>query len=257
MVSGVGFKSTTDDEQEGAPRKKMVSRGLVIAFSFLVLVIVIYGLLKLWHGSLVSQSRDLDSRTTQINLDIQKSLAASDVADFASRADVMQNDLYRGYDTNDVLNEIQKIMILKEGGPRVVLKSFEHNAGASEKKTNGNVSSVITGRGNVTISADADTFDVMAQQIEVFKKSDIFDNVVVGTTDRDDSGRIIFTLTMDVVGYEQSPYEKNGLDALNVSEQQDDAEDVLIFDNEDGVDVTESVDDVQFEEDLNDVIIDD
>lgn len=203
MVSGVGFKSSIDEEQEGAPRKRMVGRGLTIAFVILILVLAGYFSLKFWHESLVAESTAIDNEIAQINADIEKILVDGDVADFASRAIVMESDLYRGYDTNDVLNEIESIMVLKSSdgsGARVVLKSFEHSVG------------------KVNISADADNFDVMAQQIEQFKNSPMFDNIVVGTTDRDDTGRIIFELSMSVVKYDRTPYEKEN---VSVNKTQD------------------------------------
>jgi hypothetical protein len=202
MVSGVGFKNTAvEDDQGGAPRKRTISRALFVSFGVLVVVIASYGLLKLWESSLRSESDGLDGEITSVNDEIVKSLSG-ETSDFAVRSHVMDKELYRGYDTNDVFQEIERIMI-----PRVVLKSFQHDSGAHEKKTVGTVSSTITGQGKVTITADADTFDVMAQQIEVFKKSEYFENVKVGTTDRDDFGRIIFTLTMDVKPSTTSPYD--------------------------------------------------
>lgn len=210
MVSGVGFKNTADEEYGGVPRKHMVSPALIITFAVLVLVFATYGGLKLWLGSLQKQTVMLGEEIRSLDEQTQKALSG-EVSDFLVRAHATDKELYRGYDTNDVLNEIEKIMIKKDSdgsGNRVVLKSFQHNSGAHEKKTVGDASVVTAGKGNITISADADTFDVMAQQIEEFKKSDLFSNVKVGTTDRDESGRIVFTLTMDVNEYDKSPFEK-------------------------------------------------
>ncbi|MFA5986251.1 MAG: hypothetical protein WC819_02800 [Parcubacteria group bacterium] len=202
MVSGIGFKNTAvEDDQGGTPRKRTISRALLVSFGVLVVVIASYGLLKLWESSLRSESDVLDGEITAVNDEIVKSLSG-ETSDFAVRSHVMDKELYRGYDTNDIFQEIERIMI-----PRVVLKSFQHDSGAHEKKTVGTVSSTITGQGKVTITADSDTFDVMAQQIDVFKKSEYFENVKVGTTDRDDFGRIIFTLTMDVKPSTASPYD--------------------------------------------------
>lgn len=238
MVSGIGFKNTTDEDQ-GAPRKRTVSRALLVAFGILAAVVITYGLLKLWESSLRSQSNALNQEIDSVNKEISSSLSG-EVADFAVRSTVMEKELYRGYDTNDIFEEIENIMI-----PRVVLKSFQHDSGAHEKKTVGSVSSVITGQGKVTISADADTFDVMAQQIDMFKQSKYFTNVKVGTTDRDDSGRIIFTLSMDVQNSDTSPYDQGGTTTTNsaasvrVDNSQDSTTNVRVDDGAQGsVDVT-------------------
>lgn len=250
MVSGVGFKNTANEEQKGAPRKRMVSRGLIVTAGFLFLIVALWGMLKMWDSKITGEVTNLDQMIKDVNIKISQNLADSDVSDFAVRAGILEGGLYRGYTTNDILDEIESIMIRKDSdqsGARVVLKSFAHNSGAYEKKSVGGVSATISGEGNITISADADTFDVMAQQIEEFKKSAYFDNVVVGTTDRDDSGRILFTLTMDVKGYDTSAYEKYSTgSAMNVSTSEDvfvqvdtaDGEaDVTVTDGETSVDV--------------------
>lgn len=204
MVSGIGFKNTADEEQQGAPRKHTISHALLVAFGVLVIVVVIYGALKMWESSLKKEATSLDQQIKDVEAQILENLSG-ETADFAVRLETFEDELYRGYDTNDIFTEIENIMI-----PRVVLKDFQHNSGAEERRpVAGNTTTTVTGRGTITISADADNFDVMAQQIEVFKKSPFFDNVTVGTTDRDDAGRIIFTLSMDVNPSKESPYDQD------------------------------------------------
>ncbi|MEA3322764.1 MAG: hypothetical protein U9Q12_00935 [Patescibacteria group bacterium] len=220
MASGLGFESTTDVKHKGAPRKKTVSRGLIVAFVLLLLVLLVFGGLKMYEKKLDAQKDGITAQITEQRTRLANALTP-ETADFIVRARVLEDELYRGYESNDILGEIEDIMILKESdqsGNRVVLKSFQYNAGAHTTKKFDAGNATITGAGSVTITADADTFDVMAQQIDAFKKSEYFDNVQVGTTDRDDFGRIIFTLTMDVVGYEKSPYEKKDNDAASVEE---------------------------------------
>ncbi len=212
MASGLGFESTSDGgEHKGAPRKKTVSRGLIVAFALLLLVLLAFGGLKMYEKKLDAQKDGITAQITE-----QRTLLANaltpETADFIVRARALEDELYRNYESNDILDEIENIMILKESdqsGNRVVLKSFQYNAGAHTAKKFDAGNATITGAGSVTITADADTFDVMAQQIDAFKKSEYFDNVQVGTTDRDDFGRIIFTLTMDVTDDNQSPYENS------------------------------------------------
>lgn len=210
MVSGVGFKNTTTQPRSVAVRTKMVSPALLATFGVLLIAGLIYGALWLWHTSLQKKVGTLTMEINNTNVEIQKIVEGS-AGDFGVRATTMQKDLYKDYEANDILREIESIMIKKSSdgsGGRVVLKSFQYNAGAYDTQAFGNTTRTVTGKGTVTISADADTFDVMAQQVEVFKESDLFDAVKVGTTDRDDTGRIIFTLTMDVNHNDKSPYEK-------------------------------------------------
>lgn len=196
MVSGVGFKNTATEDHGGAPRKKMVSQGLIITFMIFLVIAGITGGLYLWKNNLKAQATQLDAEIARVNT--ATSDALEEVAEFAVRSQALEDQIYRGYDTNDILREIENIMI-----PRIVLKSFQHNASSYERTTNKNVQT----KGSITISADADTFDVMAQQIEVFKKSPYFSDVKVGTTDRDDLGRIIFTLSMHVNDSEETSYD--------------------------------------------------
>ncbi len=238
MVSGVGFQNTANNEESGGRHKKTVSKGLIVAAVLLVLVIVVWIGLRMQNKSLDNKLATLEADTLNVNTQISTALS-EEASDSALRAYTMEKELYREYESNKILDEIENIMVLKSSnGNRVVLKSFQYNAGAYTKKTYKAGSATLKGAGSVTITADADTFDVMAQQIEAFKTSTYFDNVQVGTTDRDDSGRIVFTLTMDVVKYDQSPYEsdnmtvdENNQDNMTVDTTEESA-DVVDNDNE-------------------------
>ncbi len=227
MASGLGFKNASTQQGAQARRKKMVAPALLITFGVLLIAGGTYGALLLWHNALQKKVSGLVREIGNVNVEIQKMVEGS-VGDFGVRATTMQKDLYKDYETNDILQEIEQIMIKKSSdgsGHRVVLKSFQYNAGAYDKQAFGNTTRTVTGKGNVTISADADSFDVMAQQVEKFKESDLFDAVKVGTTDRDESGRIIFTLTMDVNRNDKTPYEKRAMTSgavFGVEEETDD-----------------------------------
>lgn len=256
MVSGVGFKSEASEEQKGVPRKRMVSRGLVVAFIVLVLTGALLGGLKMWESNLNNEIKSLESQVIDTKKEMNDKLSDSDVLDFSQRAGYVEKELYRGHSTNEVLDEIESIMVLNQDtGNRVVLKSFEHNAGAYERKSVGDVSAVITGPGSITISADADNFDVMAQQIEKFKESEYFDNVAVGTTDRDDFGRVVFTLTMDVREFDQSPYET--YDGTGAMSEPAPASDENIFVEDGNVSVEANDGNVSVETNDSDVLVQD
>jgi hypothetical protein len=234
------------------PRKKTVSRGLIVVFIILVLVVLAYVGLNMYKKQLDTQVEDLKAQTQQQRIALNTALS-DETADFVVRSAALDKELYRGYDSNDVLGEIERIMILKESdnsGHRTVLKSFQYNSGSKTKKVFDDGEATLTGSGSVTITADADTFDVMAQQIDAFKNSEFFDEVQVGTTDRDDSGRIIFTLTMDVVGNSTSPYESDNISSTeSVTEDvelntEDTIEDVDIITNTE----TDSIEDTPVED---------
>ncbi len=259
MASTVSFRSEVSEQKKGIRKKRMVSRGLLIAFLFSLVAVAAWLSLYMWEKSVASEVNDINSRIKQVQKETRDKLHSGDALDFAMRARFVEKELYRGRTTNDVLDEVERIMVINDdamaisnevrdlvrartglteeelrradsvrdilgdaiqendinaifeksnaSGDRVVLRSFEHNAGAYQEEKSDVVSRVITGPGTVTITADADSFDVMAQQIEKFKRSDYFENVLVGTTDRDDAGRIVFTLTMDVKKFEKTPYE--------------------------------------------------
>ncbi len=211
MVSGIGFQNTTDNEENKGRHKKTVSKGLIIAAVILVFVILVWLALVMQNKSLDNKLASLKTKTDDVNTQVATTLS-DETSDSALRSYAMERELYREYESNDILGEIENIMVLKSSdGNRVVLKSFQYNAGAYMKKAYKVGSATLKGAGSVTITADADTFDVMAQQIDAFKTSDYFENVQVGTTDRDKSGRIVFTLTMDVVKHGQSPYESDDM----------------------------------------------
>ncbi len=211
MVSGVGFQSG-DTEQQNAPRTRLVSRGLLMVFLLLLLSGGAWVGLYSWKKSINKGIMELDAQIAATQKEAHAKIS-DEIGGFIKRAHTVDNELYRGYTTGDVLNEIERIIIQDENGNRVVLRSLEHHSGVYEKnkKTNNSAQAnrLSARRGTLTITADADNFDVMAQQIDEFKKSSYFTDVRVGTTDRDDNGRIVFTLTMNVERAEESPYERH------------------------------------------------
>ncbi len=289
MVSGTGFQSTTSKDIKGAPRKKTVSRGLLVAAGFLVVTMIAWFGLNMMEQKLEVEKLAIVDDVRATNAKVQTSLTP-EASDFAVRAYAMEDEIYYGYEANDVLKIIEENMILKnsdQSGDRVVLKSFQYNSGAQTKKNFSAGDATIVGLGSVTISADADTFEVMAQQIDVFKnvgyidedkkellisdgededratelaKVYYFTNVKIGTTDRDDYGRIIFTLTMNVAGYDKIPYDKERemvIEVLNepvsevATEPVQDEQIVNVVDTEQGEEgvVTESAVDTEQNED--------
>ncbi len=289
MVSGTGFQSTTSKDIKGAPRKKTVSRGLLVAAGFLVVTMIAWFGLNMMEQKLEVEKLAIVDDVRATNAKVQTSLTP-EASDFAVRAYAMEDEIYYGYEANDVLKIIEENMILKnsdQSGDRVVLKSFQYNSGAQTKKNFSAGDATIVGLGSVTISADADTFEVMAQQIDVFKnvgyidedkkellisdgededratelaKVYYFTNVKIGTTDRDDYGRIIFTLTMNVAGYDKIPYDKERemvIEILNepvsevATEPVQDEQIVNVVDTEQGEEgvVTESAVDTEQNED--------
>lgn len=208
----MGFKSGAEGKGGGAPRKKAVSTGLLVTVIILAIVIGAWLFLEWRKSTLDEEIASLQTQIDVVNDDIRTAISEEE-SDFAVRAYLMAKSLFRGHETNSVLKELENNMILKnsdQSGERVVLKSFQHNSGAKTERNFDAGSATLTGAGNVTVTFDADTFDVMAQQIDVFKKSEMFENVKVGSTDRDDDGRIVFTLTMSVVGNDSTPYEGGG-----------------------------------------------
>jgi hypothetical protein len=223
MTSGLGFQSSDVEEHKGTPRKKTISTGLIISFVLLVLVgLTIFGM-NIYNDKLKKELTGLQQQTQHTYSQISTALS-DETADFVVRSVAMDKEIDKNYESNIILGEIEKIMILKSSdgsGLRTVLKSFQYNAGSKSTKPVATGETTITSSGTVTITADADNFDVMAQQIDAFKNSELFDNVEVGSTDREDTGRIIFTLTMNVVGGGVIPYESDNVSISNTEENID------------------------------------
>jgi hypothetical protein len=261
MNSSAGFENTASTEKGGAPRKKTVSTGLWVVFIFLLLVIGAWLFLDMRNKSLKEDVKSLESQIMQANKDINTALSQKD-ADFAMRAYTMEKDLYRKYEVNDILDIIESIMVVQTTGSnigdRVVLKSFQYGTGQKMNKASDDATNV--GAGSIIITADADSFDVMAQQIKAFKEAHYvneellaqikseggieeeanvyyFNNVIVGSTDRDDLGRIIFTVTMDVIPFGTSPYE-NTDDIVVVEQPKQETQAVEVLQDEEMVNVT-------------------
>ncbi|XLQ20409.1 MAG: hypothetical protein ACKUBY_01350 [Candidatus Moraniibacteriota bacterium] len=242
MVSGIGFQSSSEKDNKVKARNKTVSKGTAMGTIFLLITIAAWFFLDMKQKSLEKEVAKIENEITAEGIAASNALS-DEIKDIASRSYTMEKELYRGYDSNDILEILEKSMIKKssdDSGNRVVLKSYQYSTGSSTKKQFKDGDATIKSLGSVTITADADTFDVMAQQIETLKnvgyvdeeileieqlkgddgddmlaKKYYFDNVKIGTTDRDDSGRIIFTLTMDVNRGNISPFEDKALEEIH------------------------------------------
>ena len=125
----------------------------------------------------------------------------SEEADFYKRMDLARTNIYKKHSSVSVLNEIENVVV-----PRVVLLSFTHS---------------VDNRGleQIIVTADADEFYLMAQQIEEFKKSEFFDNVRARDTSKDNVGRIVFTITANVVDTDYTLYSEDNKEMVQQNYQ--------------------------------------
>lgn len=183
----VSFKNESVKQRIEKRRKAQSSSfGVIIAFLVLVVVAGVFGVMKFWQSTLDKEIASHDTEIKKIN-DEMKGVMVSEEADFYKRMELAKTNIYKKHSSVAVLNEIENIVV-----PRVVLLTFVHSVDNQSEQ--------------IVITADADEFYLMAQQIEEFKKSDFFGNVRASDTSKDNVGRIVFTITADIVDSEYTLY---------------------------------------------------
>lgn len=178
MVSGVSFNNPASPKAK-KKKKSLASTGLVIVFLLLVLVIAAYGILFLINGGLSNKITSLDQGITQQQNEIDE--AVKSVAGTVTKKIEIEKKAYAGIPTDVILTQFQDMMV-----PRIVLKTFEHSYIVSDSIH------------RINLTADADNFDVVAAQVKIWKESPLFARVTVGESDRDDEGRIVFSMEFDL-----------------------------------------------------------
>ncbi len=193
----VSFKNESVKQRIEKRRKSQSSSfGVIIAFLILIVVAGVFGVMKFWQSALDEEIAGYDEQINGkdgnggIKGEMQ-SLMSGEEADFYKRMDLVKKNIYKKHSSVSILNEIENIVV-----PRVVLLSLTHS---------------VDNRGleQVVITADADEFYLMAQQIEEFKKSKFFGNVRASDTSKDNAGRIVFTITANVVDSDYTLYSEN------------------------------------------------
>lgn len=176
----VSFKNESIQERI-ENRRKMQSSSIELVIVFLVIIFLagVFGVMVFYKSNLNKEIEVSNNEIDTKNKEMQR-LMVGEKADFYKRMDLMKKNIFKAHSSVDILEEIEKNMV-----PRVVLLSFSHSV---EK----------TGTQQVVISADADDYSLMAQQIAEFKKSNFFKNVRVNDTSMDNVGRIVFSIKMEV-----------------------------------------------------------
>ncbi len=185
----VSFKSESIKQRIEKKRKaQSFSLGIIIVFLILIVVASVFGVMKFWQSKLEEEIKGyvetIEGTENGGEIGLKGDMEVimnSEEADFYKRMDLMKKNLYKKHSSVSVLNEIEKTVI-----PDVVLLSFSHTVENDSLE-------------NIVIKADANTIELMAQQVERFKSNNFFGNVRVGDTSRDANGRIVFNITANVV----------------------------------------------------------
>ena len=218
----VSFKSESVKQRIEKRRKAQSSSfGIVIAFLILVIVIGVFGAMKFWKSALDEEIGGYDEQINEIKGKMQV-VMNSEEADFYKRMDLVRTNIYKKHSSVAVLNEIENVIV-----PRVVLLSFMHSVDNQGEQ--------------IVITADADEFYLMAQQIEEFKKSEFFDNVRASDTSKDNVGRIVFTISADVVDKNYTLYSEDnqGMTQQQNAQQEMQLQPQVLLEGEDGQETQE------------------
>ncbi|MDD3498257.1 MAG: hypothetical protein PHH24_01975 [Candidatus Moranbacteria bacterium] len=147
-----------------------------ISFSLLAIVLILYGGTILYQKVLESKSAELAQAKEQelktINAD-----AANEAIDFQNRLDSSLKNLEKKVSPKDTLDALESMMV-----KGVFLNSLVNNTDSNKME----------------IEAVSDGFKTTASQMLSFKKSDIFTDVRINESGRDENGRVVFSMEADL-----------------------------------------------------------
>lgn len=177
----VSFKNESIQERIKSRKKKQIfSFEVIVILLIFVAIVGAFGVMKFWQSKLNSEISDIEESIESEKMLIEE-LLIGDGPDFYKRTNFINNNIYKRHSSVDILKEIESLMV-----SRVVLLSFNHSVDDLEGEY-------------IMITADADEYLFMAQQIEKLKESKFFANVRVSDTSRNNVGRIVFAVRADVV----------------------------------------------------------
>lgn len=199
----VSFKNESIQERiESRKRKQAFSLEVIVIFLILVAIVGTFGVMKFWQNNLNKEIANVDLDISKVNSDIEKLLSGGN-ADFYKRSEIMSEKIYQKHSSPAILTEIEKLVV-----PRVVLLSFVHTVDKTDGET-------------INITADADEYYLMAQQIKKFKESSFFSEVRASDTSRNSVGRIVFTIKARVSDNDSLLYFSNDSSDYESSSNQD------------------------------------
>jgi len=147
-----------------------------ISFSLLAIVLVIYGGTMLYQLSLENAKAEL----IQVKENELKSIneeAVNELVDFQERLDSTMDNLEKKSNPKDTVDAIERLIV-----KGVFLDSLVQDGD----------------NGKIEMKAVSDSFKTAASQMLSLKKSDIFSDVRIIDSGRDDSGRVVFSLEADL-----------------------------------------------------------
>lgn len=162
-------------QSAGSPQKKRpADKAILISLTILIVTFLIFGGLKAGTLWLDSKKADIDSK---IAAEV-RNLESEDVeriTDFQQRMEQISDNISSKKDTNVVLGQVSQAMI-----------------------SGSVVSSLQSTPGTLSLKIASDNFLVAARQVLSFKKSSHFSNVMIKDINRDQDGKVLFTLNVSL-----------------------------------------------------------
>ena len=162
----------TSSEQGGQQKESIFNGGFIISLSLLVVTLLVLGGLKIYSASLAGQNVAITNQIQQEKTAISGNSKLDRLTDFQKRVIAITADINSKEYIKDVLQNVTASLV-----SGIVLTDFSYDNGV------------------VTLTANANGFQNVAQQILSFKQSPHFANVSVSNISRGDKA-ISFTVGM-------------------------------------------------------------
>ncbi len=193
MVSGVSFKNPAEYGKTVSKRRS-VPTGLLISFFLLFLSILAYGGVYFLKKSAFDESVALIQTVKDNKTAIATELEGTPAL-MVGKSQAIRSMLHTDHTTSDLLIDAQKFTV-----SGVVFKSFDH------------VYNSDLGVGEITVTADADSYEKIAAQVNEWKKNPTYSRVRVSEISKEDESEfILFTTIMSLNAPAAGPFGENVL----------------------------------------------
>jgi Tfp pilus assembly protein PilN len=175
-MANINLYQPIEEEKATSQKKGLMDKGISVVIFILILTFSIWGGLKLYNLFL---NKKLVNLNDQIITESGKMEAGkmNRLADFQERMDVIKQNIPQKKDPAEFLGNLEKAIVAG-----VILDSCEFKYDEKDKGD------------NLVLTAFADSFKSLAEQIASLKKITYFKNVEMGAVSREDDDKIKFVI---------------------------------------------------------------
>lgn len=172
----INLHKAAEKELKIKRKKSIFKSSSFISFSLLAIVVVAFGATMMYQSALEGKKNEL-LQSEKVELDSIDLDMVNELVDFQERTDSIVDNLNSKGNPKDMLDSVERLLV-----KGVFLNSLVYDG---DKDT-------------IEMEAVSDSFKMAASQMLSLKKSEIFSDVKILDSGRDESGRVVFSLEADI-----------------------------------------------------------